>query len=146
MKTLVSLMIIAGIAFSCETVKVAKFASVENVIDLKLNSSIAEVTSALGSKPYNIYSNHREGYVVYTYKYKVTERKISPKLVDSRGGESNGTEEYNSKEQFLYLFFKEGKLESFVTTEGRKDVNDLIITNNTIQAVSADKTKFISVP
>ncbi len=146
MKTLASLMFVAGIAFSCETVKVSKFASVENVIDLKINSSIAEVTSSLGSKPYNIYSNHREGYVVYTYKYKITERKINPKLVDSRGSESNGTEEYNSKEQFLYLFFKEGKLESFVTTEGRKDVNDLFITNNTIQAVSADKTKFISNP
>jgi hypothetical protein len=130
---------------SCETVKVAKFASVESVMELKLNSTLPEVISLLGSKPYNIYSNHKDGYTIYTYKYKLIERKISPKLINSRGGETTGTEEYLGKEQTLYLFFKDGKLDSFLTSEGRKDGTPLIILNNTIQMVAAEKGKYINV-
>jgi len=130
---------------SCETVKVSKFASVENVMELKLNSTLPEVISLLGSKPYNIYANHKDGYTIYSYKYKLVERKVSPKIINSRGGETTGTEEYMSKEQNLYLFFKDGKLDSFFTSEGRKDGSSLIILNNTIQMVASDKAKYINV-
>ena len=106
---------------SCKTVQVAKFTSVENVVDLKLNSSLAEVISKLGSKPYNIYSNQKDGYIIYTYKYKLVERKVNPGLINSRGGETTGTEVYNGKEHTLFLLFKNDQLESFVTTDGRKD-------------------------
>ena len=131
---------------SCKTVQVAKFASIESVMELKINSSLDEVISKLGSKPYNIYSNQKEGYTIYTYKYKVVERKINPKLVNSRGGETTGTEVYNAKEHTLFLLFKDGKLESLVTTDGRKDSNPLIMLNNTLYTISKDKGKYIIVP
>ena len=44
---------------SCKTIQVAKFASVESVMELKINSSLEEVIAKLGSKPYNIYSNQK---------------------------------------------------------------------------------------
>jgi hypothetical protein len=131
---------------SCKTTQVAKFASVENVIELKINNSLEEVISKLGSKPYNIYSNQKEGYTIYTYKYKVVERKVNPKLINRKGGETNGTEVYNGKEHTLFLLFKDGKLESFVTTDGRKDSNPLIMLNNTLYTISMDKGKYIIMP
>ncbi len=131
---------------SCKTIQVAKFASVESVMELKINSSLEEVIAKLGSKPYNIYSNQKEGYTIYTYKYKVVERKVNPKLVNSKGGETTGTEVYNGKEHTLFLLFKEGKLESFVTTDGRKDSNPLIMLNNTLYTISMDKGKYTIVP
>lgn len=131
---------------SCKTVQVAKFASVENVMDLKINSSLDEVIARLGSKPYNIYSNQKEGYIIYTYKYKLVERKVNPSLINSRGGETTGTEVYNGKEHDLFLMFKDGKLESFVTTDGRKDSNPLVMLNNTLYTISQEKGKYVIIP
>lgn len=129
------LVLVAG----CKTVQVPKFASVENVMELKINSTLDEVVSRLGSKPYNIYSNQKEGYTIYVYKYKLVERKVNPNLMNSRGGETTGTEVYNGKEQTLYLMFKEGRLESFVTSDGRKDSGPVIKLNNSLYMITSDK-------
>jgi hypothetical protein len=131
---------------SCKTVQVAKFASVEDVMDLKINSSLDEVISKLGSKPYNIHSSQDEGYTIYTYKYKLVERRINPLIVNSSGGETAGTEVYNGKEQILFLVFREGKLESLITSEGRKDSDAVLILNNTIYTISRDKGKYVIIP
>lgn len=146
-KTIFGAVLFASIILSsCETVQVAKFASVENVMELKIDNSLEEVISTLGSKPYNIYANQKEGYTIYTYKYKLVERKVSPKLVNSRGGETTGTEVYNGKEHTLFLLFKDRKLESFVTTDGRNDSNPLIMFNNTLYTISKEKGEYIIVP
>jgi hypothetical protein len=115
-------------------------------MDLKINSSLDEVIARLGSKPYNIYSNQKEGYIIYTYKYKLVERKVNPSLINSRGGETTGTEVYNGKEHDLFLMFKDGKLESFVTTDGRKDSNPLVMLNNTLYTISQEKGKYVIIP
>jgi hypothetical protein len=130
----------------CKSIEVAKFASVENVMELKINSSLDEIIARLGSKPYNIYSNQKEGYTIYTYKYKLVERRVNPNLINRKGGETTGTEVYNGKEHTLFLMLKDGKLESFVTTDGRKDSNPLIMLNNTLYTISVDKGKNIIVP
>lgn len=131
---------------SCKTMQAAKFASVENVMALKINSTLEEVIMILGSKPYNIYSNQKDGYTIYTYKYKLVERKVNPSLINSRGGETTGTEVYNGKEHTLFLLFKDGKLESFVTSDGRKDSCPLIMLNNTLYTISLEKGEYIIVP
>lgn len=139
-------MISAFIITSCKTVQVAKFTSVENLYQLKLNSTIEEVISLLGSKPYNILSNQIDGYTIFTYKYKLVERQVAPALVNSKGGETTGTEVYSGKEQIVFLFFKAGKLESFVTTDGRKDSPALIMLNNTLYSITKEKDKYIILP
>ncbi len=144
----VSLMLAFGFAgfTSCKTVQVAKFTSVENVYQIKLNSSIEEVISVLGSKPYNVLSNQIDGYTIYLYKYKTVERKVNPSLINSRGGETTGTEVYNGKEQDVYLFFKNNKLESYVTSDGRKNSESLIMLNNTVYTISQEKGKYVIIP
>ena len=141
-----AIIIFALFVTSCATVQVAKFTSVENLYQLKLNSSLEEVITLLGSKPYNILSNQIDGYTIFTYKYKFVERKVNPKLINSRGGETTGTEVYNGKEQTVFMFFKANKLESFVTTDGRKDSPALIMLNNTLYTITKDKDKYIIIP
>ncbi len=139
-------MILAVILPSCKTVQVPKFTSIDNVLTLTINSTIQDVENKLGCKPYNIYSNQKDGYTIYVYKYKVLERKVNPKMVNKIGGEIIGTDVYNGKENNLYLYFTGGKLESLITTDGRKDSNVLLLLNNTLSAISQDKGKYILVP
>lgn len=143
---LLKLIILIIILPSCKTVQVPKFASIDNVLTLTLNSTIQDVENKLGCKPYNIYSNQKDGYTIYVYKYKVLERKVNSKIVNKIGGETVGTDVYNGKENNLYLYFSGGKLESLITTDGRKESNVLLLLNNTILAVSQDKSKHILVP
>jgi hypothetical protein len=131
---------------NCKTTQVAKFSSVENVMKLELNSTLPEVVSTLGTQPYNIYSKQVDGYTIYVYKYKLVERKVSPEIVNSRGGETTGTEVYNGKEHNLFLFFKDGKLVSMVTSDGRKDSPALIMLENTMYTITRDKSEYIIVP
>ncbi len=139
--------IISALCFtSCKIVQVPKFTSVENLYQLKLNSSLDEVISLLGSKPYNILSTQIDGYTIFTYKYKFVERKVNPKIINSRGGETTGTEVYNGKEQTVFMFFKSNKLESFVTSDGRKDSPALIMLNNTLYTITKDKDKYVILP
>lgn len=146
MTILGAIMISALFFTSCKTVQVAKFTSVESLYQLKLNSSLEEVISLLGSKPYNILSNQIDGYTIFTYKYKFVEREVNPKLINSRGGETTGTEVYNGKEQTVFMFFKANKLESFVTTDGRADSPALIMLDNTLYTITKDKDKYVVIP
>jgi hypothetical protein len=147
MKKLIFAAIAISIAFaSCKTTQVAKFTSVENLYKLPMGSNYEEIVRQLGSSPYNILSTQVDGYTIYTYKYKTVERKVSPKLINERGGETAGTEVYNGKENTVYLMVKGGKLESFVTSEGRGDSQALVMLNNTLYTISQDKGKYIIVP
>lgn len=142
------LLIMSCFTVACTTQKlsVSKFTSVDNVIDLKVNLTLPEVRATLGSVPYNVYSNQTDGYAIYTYKYKLVERKVRLNLVNKRGGETAGTEVYAGREHTLFLIFKDGRLESFVTTDGRKDANPLVIMNNTMYTISNDKGKYVIIP
>jgi hypothetical protein len=131
---------------SCKTVQAPKFASVENVIQLKQNQSLSEVITALGSKPYDVLSAQFDGYTIYSYKYKLVERTESPEKLNKLGGENSGQVVYNGKEKTLFLFFKNDKLESYITTDGRKDSPALIMLNNTIYTITRDKEKYSIIP
>ncbi len=131
------LLLLVFVAFaSCKTIQVAKFTSVEKLFQIKLNSSLEEVIAILGSKPYNILSSQVGGYTIFTYKYKFVERKVNPKLINSIGGETLGTEVYFGKEQTVYLFFRSNKLEAFITSDGRKNSTSLVILQNTLYSLT----------
>jgi hypothetical protein len=138
--------LMAFVFASCKVVQAPKFTSVENLYSIKLGCSFDAMVSTLGSKPYDMYMNQSDGYTIYTYKYKNVERKINPNALNQRGGEVTGNEVYNSKEQTAYFLFKNDKLESFTTTNGRKDGSALIMINNTLFTISKDKDKYTVIP
>ncbi len=131
---------------SCKSVQAPKYTSVENLFNLKTGNSYEEAVTILGHKPYDIYMSQAEGYTIYTYKYKHVERKINPNSLNQRGGETTGREVYNGKEQTAYLLFKNNKLESIVTSNGRKDGSAMIYMNNTLYTISKDKEKYMVLP
>ncbi len=127
---------------SCKVVQVPKFTTSDNLLKIELNSSLEDVVNTLGCNPYNMLSSQVDGYTIYQYKYKMVERKVSPKIINSVGGEKVGTEAYNSKEQDLLLFFKGDKLETFITTEGKKNSRSDIKLANTIYVITRDRDSY----
>jgi len=121
-------------------VNCGKYTSVENLIQLKINSSLEDVEAALGSKPYNILSNQANGYMVCMYLYKIIDREVDSSLVCKKGGETVGTEVYNQNIQTAYLFFKNNTLEALVTTEGRKNSP---LTNNSNYSLTKENVVII---
>jgi hypothetical protein len=145
-----SMLLIAIAAFmlnSCSSTKqIPKFSSVESLYQVKLNSSLEDVITIMGMKPYNVLSSQIDGYTLYTFKYKMVERKVSKKLINDKGGETMGVEKYNGKMQTAFMFFKANKLEAYITTEGRVDSPLMIVLNNTVYTISQDKGQYICVP
>jgi len=127
-------------------IRAPKYVSVDNVMDIRLNFTLEDVISKLGMKPYDVYSSHKEGYTIYIYKYKLVERKERPGIINAKGGEVSGSEVYNPKENTLYLMFKDARLESFVTSSGRKDSGSIIMLNNTLYTISQEKGKYSIIP
>lgn len=136
-----TLLLVALITASCKTVQVAKFTSIENLYRLKLGVTLDSVITQLGSTPYNILSSQIDGYTIYSYRYKCIERQVSPELINKKGGETLGTEVYNKREQTAFLFFKDGRLESFITSEGKKDGAILVTLNNTLYVIARTKER-----
>ena len=127
---------------SCKLVQVPKFTTSDNLLKIELNSSLEDVVQTLGCNPYNMLSSQVDGYTIYQYKYKMVERKVSPKMINQRGGEIIGTDVYNPRQQDLLLFFKEGKLETFITTEGKKNSRADIKLANTIYVITRDRDSY----
>ena len=123
-----------------------KFVNMKQIMGLEMGSTLAEVKSELGSNPYDILSSQQFGYTIYVYKYKVSERKVKPKLVNLIGGETIGDEVYNGKLKNLYLFFKFNKLETIVSGEGRNSSAEMELLNNTLYVLAKDKEKHFVVP
>lgn len=127
---------------SCKVVQVPKFTTSDNLLKIELNSSLEDVVKTLGCNPYNMLSSQVDGYTIYQYKYKMVERKVSPKMINARGGEIIGTEVYNPRQQDLLLFFKGGQLETFITTEGKNNSRSDIKLANTIYVITRDRDSY----
>ena len=133
---------------SCNTEsQFAKFTSNDRLYQIQTGNSYETVVSTLGCEPYNLLSKQADGYDIYVYKYKIVERKFSAKIINERGSESAGQEVYKGKEETAFLIFKNNKLESVVTGEGRKDATNLVMLNNTLYEISKNaKGEYIVVP
>lgn len=123
-------------------VTVPKYTSIENICNLRAGLTYDQVVQILGSIPYNLLSSQADGYTIYVYKYRTVERKIPSGAETEIGQEVTGTALY-MKEQELFVFFKDGKLESYYTTDGITHSPARIITNNTIFVITKDKEIYI---
>lgn len=135
-----------AITRSPQSSQTSKFTSAENIISLKLGTSYNDVVTHLGIPPYDILSNQVDGYAIYVYHYKTVERVISPEVINQRGGETAGTEVYNRATQAAFLFFKNDKLETLITSKGRKESHPLVLLNNTLHVITKDKDKYVITP
>lgn len=125
------------IGFSaCKTAQYAKYTSTDRLYQLPLGSSYETTVQTLGCEPYDLLSVQQDGYSIYTYKYKVVERRIDPNVVNERGSETAGEEVYRGKEEEAFLFFENNKLVSILTAKGIDRSNALVMFNNTLYKIS----------
>ena len=150
MKKILSLSIVAllaanlftGCALSEQTTQsqngkqYAKFTSSDRLYQIRPGDSYETVVATLGSEPYNVLSKQANGFDVYVYRYKIVERECQPESINQRGGESQGIEVYNGREEKVYLIFENNKLQSLITEEGMKSGNNILIVNNTLYAIT----------
>lgn len=141
-KSLLSLVVLAAIftMVSCHSstpmVQTPKFTSVERLCEVKMGSTFDATVSTLGSMPYDVLSRQADGYSIYVYKYKRTEREVNPDVLKMKGNEASGTEVYNEEMSEVVLFFKDDKLEMILTDAGKISSPRLILLNNTLYVFS----------
>lgn len=148
-KTFIPLLFTAALLFTgCSSIKqVARFTSVENLLVLQPGISYEKTVELLESKPYDVYFSQENGYIIYEYKYKTIERKIDINRTHYRGGETVGQEVYSKKISTVLLFFKDNKLETFITDKGEKNGAEIVWLNNTLYTITKDKEgKYIFSP
>ncbi|MDB4051955.1 DUF4339 domain-containing protein [Flavobacteriales bacterium] len=128
MKNIIIICLLSGsLISSCVSYnRAAKFTSIENIIELKLNSTLQEVNEALGIEPYNILSSEINGYTIYEYRYKLVEREIVQININNKeysfgnNNETNGKIYYNPIEHQLFLYFKNDKLSALITDKEKQ--------------------------
>jgi hypothetical protein len=139
-----SLIFIAG----CSRYVAPPFTSVDKVVKVKTGMSMAEVSSTLGIEPYDAYFSQDDGFFVVTYNYRLKDRRmtiISPfpgereKKVRSEEAQLTGEIWYQRSYQTIYVFFKDGKMKSLITDNGRADGEFLLITNNNISFINKNQ-------
>lgn len=148
------LLIVCAVALSllalsgCNTQgQFAKFTSSDRLYQVQIGNSYETVVSTLGCEPYNLLCKQRDGYDIYVYKYKIVERMFSANIINDRGSEAAGSEVYKDKLENAILIFKDNKLESIITGEGRKDGSQIVMIHNSIYEISKNaKGEYIIVP
>ena len=121
-----------------------KYTSSERLYQIQPGNTYESVVATLGCDPHNLLSKQLEGRDIYVYKYKIVERKFSPRRINWRGigAETRGREMYNPSWEDAFLIFKEDKLESVITTVGRRSSTTLIRFNNTLYEVSNKRGEY----
>ena len=122
------------------------YTTVDKVCKLQLGSSISDVNTLLGVSPHNVLSGQVDGYTIFVYKYKISMRYVNPIKANLPGEEKTGVEVYDPGEYSAYLFFKENKLSSFLTTEGKEDGGLLVMLDNSLFTFSNERGKYVLTP
>jgi len=152
MKKIYSLLLLL-IAFSgCKTITwiAPHYTSVDKIVKLKANMTIAEVSTVLGVQPYDIFHLSGKGSTVFVFNYRIKSREVDMQfglneLSRNEASQTDGLVKYDNPAK-AYLYFEEGKLKTVLTNSGIADSENLIITDNNIQFISLnevnDYTKF----
>lgn len=144
-----AILLLGGCSSTSNMVQAPKFTSVDRLVQIHPGQSFQTVVQTLGCEPYNLLSNQADGYAIYLYKYKFTEREIKAsdsQILNQRGGETAGMEVYNSKMEDVILIFKDNKLESVVSTQGRKESPVIVLFHNTLFEITKEKGKYVIIP
>ena len=122
-------MIIVVMALSsCTKIVVPYATTVVKTSELNIGMSKKKVPEVLGVYPFDIYQNYYRSCEVHQYLYKDMQRSHLLANRATAVGLTNGSSKY-IKTKNLYLIFREGKLESMITTAGMKDGYKLMYFN-----------------
>ena len=152
-KNIILSLLFATSLFSCNMAKFYNYAlpftNVEKIISLNKGESVNEVNSKLGIQPYNVLHLSEDGSMVLTYHYRTQQRKLETKNFvqpDEKQAYLEG-DEYQNGGKLVYVldvekvcvFFRNGRMVSYITTEGFKLSEFQLYFNYQIKLISEGK-------
>jgi hypothetical protein len=112
------------------------------IVQLKVGMTIDEVNKKLGIRPYDVYYiGEKKTILVYNYRLKMRKQKISgnyDEFVHTEASQTGGNIYYKKEGDKLFVSFKDGKMSSLITNNGRKDAEFLMLTNNNLRFITKD--------
>lgn len=123
--------------------RIDRFVTVEAVADLRAGMTLSEVTSKLGSGPYNLLSAQADGHHIVQYKYRLSQMEVLAEQVNNVGVEKKNNKLYYKpgNHDLFIVFNPAGKLEYLVTEEVAMS-EKLLRENNLLYVIKKDKDKF----
>ncbi len=131
-KLFYTLLFLSSLLSSCSITKsynyALPFTNVEKIISLNKGESINEVNAKLGINPYNVLHLSEDGSMVLIYHYRTQQRKLESKnfvqpeerqaYLESDEYQNGGKLVYKLDVEKVCVFFRNGRMVSYVTTEG----------------------------
>lgn len=146
--TIYILIAFTGLIFtSCTTAKwvAPPFTNVGKIIQVKKGMSMEQTNKTLGIEPYNMYNIQETASSVLVYHYRTQQRRMGLSLDSDKSelmkygqetSQTNGQPYYNEDFNLVYVLFKDNKVVSLITDQGRSDSEYLLLVNNNIKAIT----------
>lgn len=135
---------------SCEVAKqsmvVPPYTSVDKLVNLKQGMTTGEVSKTLGIEPYDIYHIQEDGSSILVYNYRVKDRKAEiPSEYNKReeffhgeGFQTAGVPYYKMESSKAYVLYKDGKMKSVITDEGKSMSEFIMLINGNLKLLSKE--------
>jgi hypothetical protein len=144
------LIISAFLLMGCNKYIAPPFTSVDKISKLKPGMKLRQVVDILGIEPYNIYHMQKSGSQLFTFNYRLKNRKLKVETLNrdefsrkttNEESQTSGVDYYDKHYKTLYVLIDNGELTSFTTTQGADDSEFLMIHQNNLNVISE---KYIS--
>jgi len=147
-------------AMSCATTIIKQveppYTNVEKILSLKPDMTTEQVSKSLGIPPYDVYNIQDEGSSILVYHYRVKDRSAEvPEnyrkkeiLIHSEEYQNVGAPWYQRTGRRMFVLFKDGKMQSLLTEEGKEYSEFILLVNNNLKFLSKaemDKLKVIKI-
>lgn len=145
---------LVGSVSSCSTLggynvyKSAPFTDVDKIMMLKPGMSVEQVRSTLGIDPYNVYHLSEENSLLLSFSYRLKERRLQVKTLNSdeiarrttdEASQTEGEVRYSKKNpKVAYVLFKQEKMVSIITTDGNNESERIMIKSNNLSLIQKD--------
>ena len=116
MKKLLQIALVALIFSSCSNIIIPYYTTVDKITKVNPGMTKQEVIATLGISPYEVFHGIEQGCEIQQFKYKHTDIKVS--TLDSYN--SNAKEASYIDPSNLYVYYRDSKMESLVTDDGKK--------------------------
>ncbi|MDD4150835.1 MAG: hypothetical protein PHE33_12490 [Bacteroidales bacterium] len=121
------------------------YTNVEKLSNVKTGMTVQQVNEQLGIEPYDVYFKGNDDYVImYNYRVKDRSMKFYNDYNNAIYNESsqNAGKDWYGQEYFCYIYFKDQKVKSIITDEGKKKSEDILIKNNNLHLIQKDEIGF----
>jgi hypothetical protein len=142
------MLILGSLFYSCTYYIAPAYTSVDELSKVRKGMTMSKVNEVLGIQPFDIYTVQDDGGTILVYNYRLKDRraKVNGNLLEytkTEASQKEGTPWYGEASR-AYLLFKDDKMASLITDNGRQDAERLIIVNNNLQLISKEDLVNIS--